>query len=51
MKIAAAFPGDGRELTEADLDRLCNPDFFGRVVLVVTVGAMPAKSSSAVAVL
>jgi RimJ/RimL family protein N-acetyltransferase len=28
-----------RELTEADLDRLCNPDFFERVVLVVTVGA------------
>ena len=28
-----------RELTEADLDRLCNPDFALRVVLVVTVGA------------
>ena len=27
-----------RELTEADLDRLCSPDFFERVVLVVTVG-------------
>jgi len=28
-----------RELSEADLDRLCNPDFALRVVLVVTVGA------------
>jgi RimJ/RimL family protein N-acetyltransferase len=28
-----------RELTEADLARLCNPDFCERVVLVVTVGA------------
>jgi len=27
-----------KELTEADLDRLCNPDFRERVVLVVTVG-------------
>ncbi len=26
-----------RSLTEADLDRLCNPDFKSRVVLVVTV--------------
>jgi hypothetical protein len=38
-----------RELTEADLDRLCNPDFFERVVLVVTVGPVPKKSSLAVA--
>ena len=28
-----------RELTEADLDRLCRPDFRHRVVLVVTLGA------------
>ncbi len=28
-----------RELTEADLDRLCNPDFAVRVVLVVTLEA------------
>lgn len=28
-----------RELTEADLDRMCKPDFVERVVLVVTVGA------------
>lgn len=27
-----------RELTEADLDRMCKPDFVERVVLVVTVG-------------
>ena len=31
------------ELTEADLDRLCNPDFRERVVLVVTLGAGDAE--------
>ncbi len=31
------------ELTEADLDRLCNPDFAERVVLVVTTGVGDAE--------
>ncbi len=30
-----------RELTPADLDRLCAPDFRQRVVLVVTLGSSP----------
>ena len=32
-----------RSLTEADLDRLCNPDFESRVVLVVTLQQGGAK--------